>query len=137
MARLALVADRSTTVLAHERVPTILAVLNGTAAEPIDAEWLHSTAIDAARDLTGYDGIWVLPGSPSENADGVLHAITTARTGDIPFVGTCGGFQHMLLEFARNVARLDVEHAEAVPDATNALLVPLACSLWDEEERRH
>jgi len=133
-ARLALVGDRSATVRAHERIPTILAALSGNDHEPIDAYWLHSTSIDDGTDLTGYDGIWVLPGSPYEHVDGVLHAIEVARTNAIPFLGTCGGFQHMLLEFARNACGLSgVEHGESHPDATEQLLVPLACSLLGEE----
>jgi CTP synthase (UTP-ammonia lyase) len=132
---LALVGDRSTTVRAHERIPTILAALQGPEAEPLDAYWLHSTSIDQSTDLRGFDGIWVLPGSPYEHVEGILHAITTARTEAIPFLGTCGGFQHMLLEFARNVCGLvDVQHGETAPDAPELLLVPLACSLLGEED---
>jgi len=76
----------------------------------------------------------VIPGSPYENVDGVLHAVQTAREQAIPFLGTCGGFQHMLLEFARNVCGLTaVEHGETSPDADELLLVPLECSLLGEE----
>lgn len=132
--RLALVGDRSATVRAHERIPVILAALAGVDAEAIDAYWLHSTSIDQTTDLTGYDGIWVVPGSPYENVDGVLHAVRTARENAIPFLGTCGGFQHMLLEFARNVCGLtNVEHGETAPNAGDLLLVPLECSLLGEE----
>ena len=132
--RLALVGDRSATVRAHDRIPAILRAFAGNDAEPLDAYWLHSASIDANTDLSGFDGIWVIPGSPYENVDGVLHAITTARTNDIPFLGTCGGFQHMLLEFARNACGLTtVEHGETSPDANDLLLVPLECSLLGEE----
>ncbi len=132
--RIALVGDRSSTVRAHDRIPVILRALSGHDAEPLDAYWMHSTSIDATTDLTGFDGIWVIPGSPYENVDGVLHAITTARTNGIPFLGTCGGFQHMLLEFARNACDLTtVEHGETSPDADEQLLVPLECSLLGEE----
>ena len=50
--RLALVGDRSPTVLAHERIPTILAAL-GT-GDPLDAYWLHSGSIDADTDPVSY-----------------------------------------------------------------------------------
>jgi len=137
--RLALIGDRSPTVLAHERIPTILSALSaasgGRGSDPLDAYWMHSTSIDADTDLSGFDGIWVIPGSPYANVDGVFHAITTARVNGIPFLGTCGGFQHMLLEFARNVCGLgDVHHGETEPEAANLLLVPLACSLLGEED---
>jgi CTP synthase (UTP-ammonia lyase) len=131
--RLALVGDRSDAVLAHLRIPVILDAL-GRDAAPLDAYWLPSRSIDPASDLTGFDGIWVLPGSPYENVAGVLHAIETARTTGIPFLGTCGGFQHMLLELARNVCGLDVHHGESAGPDQDALLVPLACSLLGEED---
>jgi CTP synthase (UTP-ammonia lyase) len=57
-------------------------------------------------------------------------AARTARERDIPFLGTCGGFQHALLEFARNVCGYGmVSHGENTPDAAEQLIVPLACSL--------
>lgn len=133
--RLALIGDRSPTVLAHQRIPAILDALRGPGGDRLDAYWLHSTSIDATTDLSGFDGVWVVPGSPYANPDGVFHAITTARVHGIPFLGTCGGFQHMLLEFARNVCGLtDVQHGETEPGSPNLLLVPLACSLLGEED---
>ncbi len=131
--RLALVGDRSAAVRAHERIPTILRALN-TDRDPIEAYWLHSTTVTGPDDLDGFDGIWVIPGSPYEHTDGVLAAVTAARTRGIAFLGTCGGFQHMLLEFARNVCGLGhVDHAELNPDAPECLIVPLECSLLGEE----
>lgn len=45
------------------------------------------------------------------------------------FRASCGGFQHMLLEFARDVCGLaGLRHAETDPDAVELLLVPLTCS---------
>ena len=77
----------------------------------------------------------MLPGSPYRHAAGVLAAIEAARTTATPLLGTCGGFQHLLLEFARNVCGLDkVAHAEEEPDAPERLIVPLACSLLGEED---
>jgi CTP synthase (UTP-ammonia lyase) len=75
-------------------------------------------------------GVWVAPGSPYRDRDAVLDAIRLARERDRPLLGSCGGFQHMLLEFARNVAGIaDAEHAEDVPDAEDAVVTQLSCSL--------
>jgi CTP synthase (UTP-ammonia lyase) len=61
--------------------------------------------------------------------------VRTAREKGIPFLGTCGGFQHALLEYARNVCGLaGVENAEVTPDASEHLIVPLECSLMGHEE---
>jgi CTP synthase (UTP-ammonia lyase) len=62
-----------------------------------------------------------------------LAAIRFARETRRPFLGTCGGFQHALLEYARNVlGHLDAEHAETSPHAPLQLIAPLACSLVEK-----
>jgi CTP synthase (UTP-ammonia lyase) len=131
--RVALVGDRSAAVEAHNRIPVLMHALAG-ADEPIELYWLRSTAVGAPQDVAGFDGIWIVPGSPYESSAGVLAAIEAARTGRIPLLGTCGGFQHLLLEFARNVCGLpNVTHAEVDPGASELLVVPLRCSLFGEE----
>jgi CTP synthase (UTP-ammonia lyase) len=132
--RLALVGDRSPSVQAHVKIPALVDALTGSAGPAIETYWLHSTAIGGPGDVAGFDGVWVIPGSPYENPDGVLAAIRAARTGGIPLLGTCGGFQHLLLEFARDVCGLTaVDNAEEHPDAAGQLIVPLECSLLGEE----
>jgi len=89
----------------------------------------------AECDLAGFDAIWVVPGSPYDSADGAIAAVRTARERQIPFLGTCGGFQHALVEYARSVCGLPgVENAEVTPDAEKQLIVPLECSLMGHEE---
>ena len=134
--RVALIGDRADNVLAHQRIPVALAAL-ARAGHPVDSYWLGSTAIGPDLDVAGFDGIWVLPGTPYADANAVLRTITAARTRGIPLLGTCGGFQHMLLEFAREVCGLDARHAESDPDADAPLLRPLVCSLMGEEDRVH
>jgi CTP synthase (UTP-ammonia lyase) len=132
--RIALVGDRSASVRAHTRIPQLIDALLRRDSFALDAYWIASR--DAGDyDLTGFDGIWVVPGSPYENVAGVLSAIRTARERKIPFLGTCGGFQHALLEYARNVCGLSrVENAEVTPEAEEHLIVPLECSLKGHEE---
>jgi CTP synthase (UTP-ammonia lyase) len=62
--------------------------------------------------------------------EGALRAIRFAREQGRPFLGTCGGFQHAIIEYARNVLGwADAEHAETAPDATRPVITPLACAL--------
>ena len=52
-----------------------------------------------------------------------------------PFLGTCGGFQHAIIEYARNVLGwADAEHAETAPDAARPVITPLACALVEKTD---
>ncbi|MFJ2815936.1 hypothetical protein ACIQOU_05395 [Streptomyces sp. NPDC091279] len=132
--RIALVGDRSPNVAAHTRVPLLLDALAERDRLVLDAYWISTEDALAEDAVSGFDAVWVLPGSPYRSEAGVLAAIRTARVAGIPFLGTCGGFQHALLEFARNVCGLTgVAHAENDPGAADPLIEPLACSLSGHE----
>jgi CTP synthase (UTP-ammonia lyase) len=94
-------------------------------------EWIPTRAItrqNVARALGGFHGLIVAPGSPYESFDGVLAAIEFGRTGLRPFYGSCGGFQHTLIEYARNVMGLaDAHSAEYGTDSKNIVVVPVSC----------
>ncbi|MFG2121268.1 gamma-glutamyl-gamma-aminobutyrate hydrolase family protein [Streptomyces sp. NPDC048710] len=133
-ATLALVGDRSPNVVSHTRVPLLLDALAERDRLVLDAYWIPSEDATDEGAVRGFDAVWVLPGSPYRSEAGVLAAIRTAREEGIPFLGTCGGFQHALLEFARNVCGLTgTAHAENDPDAEDLLIEPLACSLAGHE----
>ncbi|WP_330296191.1 CTP synthase C-terminal region-related (seleno)protein [Streptomyces sp. NBC_00503] len=133
-ARIALIADRSDAVRSHARVPGLLEALRLREGLDLDAYWIPTE--EAGEGMDGFDAVWVLPGSPYRSEGGVLTAIQDARENGIPFLGTCGGFQHALLEFARTVCGLDrAGHAENDPGTADedAVVVPLACSLVGHE----
>ncbi|WP_328437945.1 hypothetical protein OHA71_13410 [Streptomyces sp. NBC_00444] len=133
-ARLALVGDRSPNVASHTRIPLLLDALAERDRLVLDAYWIGSEDAEDPDAVRGFDAVWVLPGSPYLSEAGVLTAIRTARVESIPFLGTCGGFQHALLEYARDVCGLTrVAHAENDPDAEDPLIEPLACSLAGHE----
>ncbi len=134
MARIALVGDRSANVRAHARIPLLIDALLARDGIALDAYWIGTPDAETA-DLGRFDAIWVVPGSPYESAAGAIAAVRTARERGIPFLGTCGGFQHALLEFARNVCGLSgVENAEVTPEAAEHLIVALDCSLKGHQE---
>ena len=122
---IALVGDRNDSIPAHRAIPIALA--------DVEHVWIAS---DAVVGLDGVEGIWCIPGSPYKSMEGALSAIRHAREKRVPFLGTCGGFQHALIEYARNVLGLTkAEHAESSPDAELALVTPLACSLVNVEAK--
>ena len=109
-AKLALVGDRSPSVRAHGRIPLLIDALRRRDGLVLDPYWIPSTE---AEDLTAFDGIWVVPGSPYSDPEKVIDAVRTAREHGIPFLGTCGGFQHAILELARDLAGIEhAHHAE-------------------------
>lgn len=132
--RLALVGDRSPHVAAHTRIPDVLAALAGPA---IEAYWVATDDVET-NEIAAFDGVWLVPGSPYASEAGALEAVRVARQGDIPFFGSCGGFQHAILEFARNVAGVtEARHAENDPDGKVLVVAPLACSLIGHEAQVH
>lgn len=135
--RLALVGDRSPHVRSHGRVPTLLAALRARDHLDVDAYWIPTDEVDEET-IAGFDGVWLLPGSPYRSEGGALTAVRTARERGIPFLGTCGGFQHALLEYARDVCGMvTAQHGENNPAAEDQLIVPLACSLAGHEAAVH
>lgn len=62
--------------------------------------------------------------------DKTLWAIRYARENKVPCLGTCGGFQHMILEYARHVLGFeDAQSQENDPYASSLFISQLACSL--------
>jgi len=134
--RVALVGDFNPTVIAHQAIPLALARAGDDLGVEVQPEWLHTTTLvsDVEQTLAEHRGIWCVPGSPYANTAAALSAIRFAREAPRAFLGTCGGFQHALLEYARNVIGLvDAQHAELAPDAANPLITPLACPLIEQK----
>jgi CTP synthase (UTP-ammonia lyase) len=97
-----------------------------------EVTWIPTPDLEgtAAQTLARFHALWIAPGSPYQSMQRALDAITYARTRDIPLLGTCGGFQHVVIEFARSVVGIaDAEHAEHDPTASRLLINALACSL--------
>lgn len=125
-----LVGDRSDAVVAHGAIPAALRFAGDAAGIDVAFEWLPTATITDTGPLSHFDGLWCVPGSPYRSMDGALLAIRHARSKLVPFLGSCGGFQHAVVEYARNVLGwADADHAETAPGSPRAVIAPLACSL--------
>ena len=99
----------------------------------LTADWIATENIDQKL-FDHYSGIWVAPGSPYKNMEKTLWAIHYARENKIPCFGTCGGFQHMVIEYARNVLDFKgAQHGEYYPFASSLFISKLDCSLDGRE----
>lgn len=128
--RIGLVGDRNDSVPAHVAIPRALAIASGILKCGIDHDWVPTEEIRSDLRVAGCDALWCVPASPYRSMDGALRAIKWAREQGRPFLGTCGGFQHAILEYARSVLGWsDAEHGETSPNAVRAVITPLACAL--------
>jgi CTP synthase (UTP-ammonia lyase) len=98
----------------------------------VTATWVPTA--DAARGGAGLDrfaGMVIAPGGPYREPAGARRAIGHARDADVPLLGTCAGFQHLVIEFARSVLGEDARHAEYEPGAPGSglFVTPLACAV--------
>ena len=125
-----LVGDYDQAVPAHQAIPLALRYAADSLGIKLAFGWVPTTEINTTSRISSFSGIWCTPASPYRNTDGALLAIRHAREGHVPFLGTCGGFQHAVIEYAQNVLGWkDAAHAETTPDAQRAVISPLACSL--------
>jgi CTP synthase (UTP-ammonia lyase) len=125
-----LIGDHNAAVTAHRAIPVALSLAAETLGIAIQPRWVPTREIRDPSRIASFDGLWCVPASPYENMEGALSAIRFARERRRPFLGTCGGFQHAVIEYARNVLGWeDADHAETSPDAGRLVIAPLACAL--------
>jgi len=135
MIRLAIIGDFDRAVTAHEGIDTSLARIQQTSWPDLSWEWWHTSLLPECPqhvpEVIGVpDGVWCTPASPYAKTEGALAAIRYARETETPFLGTCGGLQHAVLEFVRNVlGDADAKHAEMDPAAQLLAITPLTCEL--------
>ena len=99
----------------------------------LESEWIPTPSLtpnSSEKILEGFDALWAAPGSPYKSFEGMLKGIEFARRRDWPFLGTCGGFQYALIEFARNVLGIaDANSAENSSGSKNIVIYPVACAV--------
>jgi CTP synthase (UTP-ammonia lyase) len=97
----------------------------------VEPRWLGTAtcvAPDALQPLVASHGVWGAPGSPYQRPDGMLRALREVREHDVPYLGTCAGFQYALIEYTRNVLGVaDADSAENTPGAENVVITPVVC----------
>jgi CTP synthase len=87
---------------------------------------IHSEFIDeknSSKLLKSLNGIIVAPGFGERGIEGKINAIRYSRENNVPFLGICLGMQMAVIEYARNVLRLeDVNSIEMKEDCKNPII---------------
>ena len=88
----------------------------------IDAEDLEKSGVKV---LAGIDGILVPGGFGERGTEGMIIAAQYARENNIPYFGICLGMQVAVIEFARNVAKMQGANSTELDNATEYPVVAL------------
>jgi CTP synthase (UTP-ammonia lyase) len=133
--RIGLIGDYNPAVMAHQAIPRALRLAGDALGASVHHEWVPTEEIEDDLRIRDFDGLWCVPATPYRSMEGALRAIRFARERGRPFLGTCGGFQHAIIEYARNVLGwVDAEHAESAPNAARLVITPLACALVEKTD---
>lgn len=135
--RIAVVGDRDPSSVAHRAIPVALEKAAASIGVGVEPTWVGTETIDpAAPSLAEFGGVWVVPGSPYRSMEGALAAIRFARERGVAFLGTCGGFQHAVLECAHALWGIErPAHAETDPGAPEPVVALLACAMVEKGGR--
>ena len=93
----------------------------------IELKWISSEdCVDmkkAQEAMSGVQAVVVPGGFGYRGIEGKINVIKIARESNIPFLGLCLGLQCAVIEFARNVAKLnDANSTEFSPEADNPVI---------------
>ncbi|MFX1258691.1 MAG: CTP synthase [Promethearchaeota archaeon] len=95
----------------------------------LDSYWIDTQDI-TEKIFSRFDGFLIAPGSPYNSMENVIDVIQYARENNKPCLGMCGGFQHMIIEYARNVLGFkNAQHEEYNQNSLELFITKLLCSL--------
>lgn len=90
---------------------------------PIHSEQLEGDSSSVLKHLDGLDGVLVAPGFGERGIAGKLESIKFIRENKIPFFGICLGMQCAVVEFSKNVLKLeDAASVEVNPKTKNPVI---------------
>ncbi len=92
----------------------------------IEIKWIDTeklTSKNVAAELGGVDGVIIPGGFGVRGVEGMILACKYARERNIPYLGICLGMQIAVIEYARNVLRLqDANSSEFFPEGANSVI---------------
>ena len=100
----------------------------------MNLHWIHSSKLetqDCESVLKNIHGIIVAPGFGSRGIEGKIKAVHYARTKKIPFLGICLGMQCAVVEFARNVLKMENANSIEIDSETKFPVI----SMMEEQKK--
>ena len=92
----------------------------------VELDWVDSEQLidreSTEERLAGVDGVLVLPGFGHRGAEGKIEAARYARETGTPYLGLCLGMQIAVIEFARNVAGLEMANSTEFEDTPHPVI---------------
>lgn len=135
--KIAILGDFNPAYTTHHALNKAAQDVQAILPEAVQFDWIGTDVFKPVQvfEQESYKGLWIAPGSPYKNDQNAIDVITYARTNNIPTLGNCGGFQYMLIEFARNVCGIEQAcHEETDPGEQELVITKLSCSLVEKQE---
>jgi CTP synthase (UTP-ammonia lyase) len=134
--QIALVGDFDANMYTHVALNDSIAHCRPHLHVKADATWVPTEVLnDNFLASHPYAGFLIAPGSPYHNDAGVYRLIQWCRENNLPLYGMCGGFQYMVVEYARNVLRFGTAgHEESDSKADMLIIAKMSCSLKGQQE---
>lgn len=101
----------------------------------VNAEKIEAPDADYDEIFAGCKGILVPGGFGDRGVEGKIRAIQYARENKIPFLGLCLGMQCAVIEFARNVCKMEDAHSTEFNQETKHPVIDLMLSQVDVEDK--
>ncbi len=92
----------------------------------IDPEELEKNNPETLSALSKVQGVFVPGGFGNRGINGKIQALNYGRTHNIPTFGICLGLQCMVIEYARNVLKIEADSVEFNPDTQNPIIEMLS-----------
>ncbi|WP_371372976.1 CTP synthase [Thalassotalea aquiviva] len=101
----------------------------------VNIKYIDSQSVEAKgeEELEGVDAFLVPGGFGERGVEGKIFTAKYARENNIPYFGICLGMQVALIEFARNVAKLENAHSTEFDEKTEHPVVGLIEEWLDED----
>ena len=100
----------------------------------VNLHWIHSSKLEdenCSKLLKDINGVIVAPGFGSRAIEGKIKAVEYARLKQIPFLGICLGMQCAVIEFARNVLKMENAHSTEIDSQSDFPVI----SMMEEQKQ--